>query len=93
MQKTLDVKLARILQDRSCNDFILADAKDPDMAYGLAAPGKSPEQYGSEAKFKTLDQLRQQCREIIAQGLIDIMLMSASTSEVLALREGLSLTH
>lgn len=89
MQKTLDVKLARILQDRSCNDFILADAKDPDMAYGLAAPGKSPEQYGGEAKFKTLDELRQQIREIIAQGLVDIMLMSASTSEILALREGL----
>ena len=89
MQKTLDIKLARILKDRSCNDFILADAKDPDMAYGLAAPGKSPEQYAGEAKFKTLDQLRQQCREIIAQGLIDIMLMSASTNEVLALREGL----
>ena len=89
MQKTLDVKLARILRDRSCNDFILADAKDPDMAYGLAAPGLSPEQYGGEAKFKTLDELRQQIREVIAQGLVDIMLMSASTSEILALKEGL----
>ncbi|MDO5581454.1 MAG: hypothetical protein Q4G69_09965 [Planctomycetia bacterium] len=87
MEKTLDVKLARILKDRSCNDFILADAKDPDMAYGLAAPGLSPEQYGSEAKFRTLDEFRSQIREIVKQGLVDIMLMSASTSEILAIKE------
>ncbi len=89
MQKTLDVKLARILKDRSCNDFILADAKDPDMAFGLAAPGLSPEQYGPEAKYRTLDELRQQIRLIIKQGLVDIMLMSASTSEVMAIKEKL----
>ena len=39
MQKTLDEKLARIVADRNCKDFILADAKDADMAYGLSAPG------------------------------------------------------
>src|SRR6478736_9234732 len=39
MQKTLDEKLARIVANPSCNDFILADAKDADMAYGVAAPG------------------------------------------------------
>ncbi len=39
MEKTLDQKLARILADASCRDFILADAKDADMAYGLSAPG------------------------------------------------------
>ncbi|MDD3586206.1 MAG: hypothetical protein PHQ75_03400 [Thermoguttaceae bacterium] len=89
MDKTLDIKLARILKDRSCNDFILADAKDPDMAYGLAAPGMSPEQYGSETKYRTLDELRQQIREIIAQGLVDIMLMSASTNDILSIKEGL----
>ena len=89
MEKSLDRKLARILQDRSCNDFILADAKDGDMAYGLSAPGLSPENYSSEAKFKTLDDYRNQIREVIRQGLVDIVLMSASTSEVLTLREGL----
>lgn len=89
MDKTLDIKLARILRDRSCNDFILADAKDPDMAYGLAAPGMSPEQYGSESKYRTLDEFRQQIREIVAQGLVDIMLMSASTNDILSIKEGL----
>ncbi|MDO5309644.1 MAG: hypothetical protein Q4G03_09185 [Planctomycetia bacterium] len=89
MEKSLDKKLARILQDRSCNDFILADAKDADMAYGLSAPGQSPESHASEAKFKTLDEYRAQIREVIRQGLVDIVLMSASTSEVLTLREKL----
>ena len=36
-QKSLDQKLARILADPACRDFILADAKDADMAFGLAA--------------------------------------------------------
>jgi hypothetical protein len=89
MQKTLDTKIARILADRNCNDFILADAKDADMAYGLSAPGQSPEQYSSEAKFRTLDEYRNQIREIVKQELIDIMLMSASTSEILTIRERL----
>ena len=51
MQKSLDQKLARILADPSCRDFILADAKDADMAFGLSAPGKSREddaEHGSE---------------------------------------------
>jgi hypothetical protein len=87
MQKTLDLKLSRILADRSCNDFILADAKDADMAYGLSAPGQSPEHYGHEAAFRTLDEYREQIRKIVAQGLVDIMLMSASTSEILTIRE------
>jgi hypothetical protein len=89
MQKSLDQKLARILADSSCRDFILADAKDADMAFGLSAPGKSPEHHAAEAHFRTLDEYRGLIREIIAQGLVDIMLMSASTSEVLTLRERL----
>ena len=89
MEKSLDTKLARILQDRSCEDFILADAKDGDMAYGLSAPGLSPENYHSEYKYKTLDEYRAQIREVIKQGLVDIVLMSASTSEQLTLKEGL----
>ena len=89
MEKSLDIKLARILKDRSCEDFILADAKDGDMAYGLSAPGLSPENYSSEYRFKTLDEYRAQIREVIKQGLVDIVLMSASTNEQLTLREGL----
>ncbi len=89
MQKSLDRKLARILADSSCRDFILADAKDADMAFGLAAPGRSPEQHAAEARFRTLDEYRDLIRQIVAQGLVDIMLMSASTSEILTIRERL----
>jgi len=89
MEKSLDRKLARILADPSCKDFILADAKDADMAFGLAAPGRSPEHHAHEARFRTLDEYRQLMREIVRQGCVDIMLMSASSSEVLTLQERL----
>jgi len=87
MQKSLDRKIARILADRSCRDFILADAKDADMAFGLSAPGKSPEHHAHEGRFRTLQEYRQLMREIVAQGMVDIMLMSASSNEVLAIEE------
>ena len=40
MKKSLEDKLDRLQQDSSCDEFILADAKDADMAFGLEAPGK-----------------------------------------------------
>ena len=89
MEKSLDRKLARILSNPSCRDFILADAKDADMAFGLSSPGRSPEQHAGEARFRTLDEYRQQIREIIAQGLVDIVLTSASSNEILTIRERL----
>ena len=81
MTKSLDMKLANIHRDpHRATDFILADAKDPDMAFGLASPGKDP----VTGKARSLADLRDQMREITRQGLIDIMLMSASSSEILA---------
>lgn len=89
MEKSLDRKIARILTDPSCKEFILADAKDADMAYGLAAPGRSPEHHAHEARFRSLDEYRQLMRQLVGQGLVDIMLMSASSSEVLTIEERL----
>jgi hypothetical protein len=89
MEKSLDRKIARILTEPSCRDFILADAKDADMAFGLAAPGRSPEHHAGEARFRTLAEYRQLMREIVAQEQVDIMLMSASTSELLVIEERL----
>ena len=89
MEKSLDIKLARILADASCKDFILADAKDADMAYGMAAPGRSPEHHAREGRFRSLDEYRQLIRENVRQGLIDIMLMSASNNELLTIHERL----
>src|SRR5918993_5126809 len=86
MQKSLDTKLANIHRDpQGTKDFILADAKDADMAAGLAAPGKD----AVTGKIRSLAEYRDQMREIIHQGLVDIMLMSASTSEVLTIDERL----
>jgi hypothetical protein len=88
MHKSLDRKLAAIHADpHGCREFIIADAKDADMAFGIGAPGLSPERHDGELRFKTLAEFRQQIRQIVRQGVVDIMLMSASTNEVLTIRE------
>ncbi len=92
VQKSLDVKLSRILADSSCHDFILADAKDADMAFGIAAPGRSPEHHAGEGRFRSLDEYRELIRQNVRQGLVDIMLMSGSTNAVLTLQNGCSTT-
>src|SRR3954447_9684596 len=86
MQKSLDIKIANIHADpHGAKDFILADAKDADMAAGLAAPGKD----ARTGKVRSLAEYRDQMREITRQGLVDIMLMSCSTSEQLTIKERL----
>lgn len=89
MQKTLDAKLAKILSDPSCGEFILADAKDADMAGGMAACGKSAEHHGYDEKFRSLEEYRDLIRENVEQDLVDIMLMSVSSNEALTIRERL----
>src|SRR5437870_11579278 len=90
MQKSLDRKLAAIHADPSgCRQFILADAKDADMAFGIGAPGRSPEAHAGETRFRSLADYREQMRQIVRQGLVDITLMSASSSEVLTIQERL----
>lgn len=83
--KTLDEKLARIHDTPTCDEFILADAKDADMAFGIAATGKD----ANTGQLRTLKQYRDLIRENTLQGLIDIMLMSVSTNEVLTIDERL----
>jgi hypothetical protein len=86
MQKSLDVKLARIHADpRGAKDFILADAKDPDMALAIGAPGRSPESHPGEVRYRSLAEFRDVIVQIVEQQLVDVMLMSASTSEVLTI--------
>lgn len=87
--KSLDRKLAAIHADPRCREFILADAKDADMALGLGAPGRSPEAHPGEVRFKSLEEYREQMRLITRQGLVDIMLMSASSSHALTIGERL----
>lgn len=90
--KRLDEKLARIRAGTAARgDFILADAKDADMAFGVTAPGprRSPpdSSRAAEGPWKTLEDYRQQIRDVVAQGIVDLVLLSASNLEQLAIRE------
>jgi hypothetical protein len=88
-EKSLDRKLDRILTDPGSSDFILADAKDADMAFGLAAPGPASGGLAGQGRFRSIAEYRESIRELVAEGLVDIMLMSASSCEVLAIDERL----
>lgn len=86
MVKRLDEKIRRIREGRGgARDFILADAKDADMAFGLAAPGIDRR----TGRWKTLADYREQIRAVIKQDIVDLMLLSASNVEQLAIREGM----
>ena len=102
--KSLDTKLAAIKADRATRTFILADAKDADMAFGvratgprsyLSARGARPAQFSPEVwtreEFgqRNLPEFLDIIREVTRQGLVDIMLMSASVNEQLTIKEGL----
>lgn len=87
--KSLDIKLAKIKANPSCREFIIADAKDADMAFGIASPGKSPEHYPQEGRFRSLPEFRELIRQVVRQGLVDIMLMSAHSNAILAIQERL----
>jgi hypothetical protein len=93
--KRLDQKITNILNgSTSPKDFIIADAKDADMAFGITAPGpqRGACRHGyneSEGCWKTLDDYLTQIRSVIEQDIVDIMLLSASNLERLAMQEGM----
>jgi hypothetical protein len=85
--KRLDEKLARMhAGTATARDFIIADAKDADMAFGLAAPGPAQSAEASP-RWKSLPDYLEQIRAILEQDLVDIMLLSASNLERLAIIE------
>lgn len=87
MQKTFDQKLGEIRANSSSNSFILADAKDADMAWGVASPGRRWPEDGN--RFISMQEFRDQIREIVKQELVDLMLGSVATMDELAHKEGL----
>src|SRR5436189_3692688 len=102
--KSLDTKLAEVKGNPSSRAFIIADAKDADMAFGVRAPGPrsylstrgerpakfSPEVWSREEYgYRNLPEFLDIIREVTKQGLVDIMLMSAYVTEQLAIKEGL----
>ena len=42
MEKTLDIKLAALKDNPASGEFILADAKDADMAFGISRRARLP---------------------------------------------------
>src|SRR6058998_534154 len=88
VEKALDQKLRRIHADpHGAKDFILADAKDSDMALAIGAPGRSPEAHSGELRYRSLAEFRDIIEQIVEQQMVDIMLMSASTNEVLTMQK------
>lgn len=85
MTKRLDEKLARIRAGNySPRDFVIADAKDGDMAFGCTAPGAKADANGTPTgRFRPIADYRADMRRVIASDLVDIMLTSLSSAEVL----------
>src|ERR1700754_3376714 len=81
----LDEKLARIRGGAyRRSDFIIADAKDPDMGPGLHAVG--PARNNGEARFQTRAEFIDSIEAIVKQNVVDIMLTSVSNLEKLVKR-------
>src|ERR1041385_5769319 len=102
--KSLDAKLSEIKANPSSRAFIIADAKDADMAFGVRSPGPrsylskrgerparfSPELWSrAEFGYRNLPEFLDIIRDVVHQGLVDIMLMSAYVNEQLTIKEGL----
>lgn len=81
----LDDKLARIRAGRyTRQDFIIADAKDGDMGPSLTSTGPHRAPDGSWTRYRTRAEFLDQIKAIVAQDIVDIMLVSASNLELLA---------
>ncbi|MCW1916062.1 hypothetical protein OJ996_20910 [Luteolibacter sp. GHJ8] len=86
MKARLTEKLEAIRRGTDPRAFILADAKDADMAWGLSAPGAPYPADGP--RWKSMPHFRQDIREVVEDGVIDILLASASQMSLLAHRQG-----
>lgn len=64
-------------------DFILADAKDADMAAGISAMGRN-RSTGAASAYRPRGAYLDDIRAMLEQDIVDIMLVSASTLETLA---------
>lgn len=84
MKDRLTGKLARIRSGvYSPTDFIIADAKDAEMGGGIGGLGSFGNSDGTR-RSATSGDYRQAMKDMIASGLVDIMLTSLSSAEALA---------
>jgi hypothetical protein len=80
--KRLDEKLARIRGGQyRPTDFIIADAKDPDVGPSLTAAGPKRSPDGTWTRYRTREEFLDQMRALIEQDIVDIMLGSAGNIE------------
>jgi hypothetical protein len=87
MTSRLERKLKQIHSNSNCKEFILADARDADLCWGVPSPGLTGD--GPASRFRTMPEFLDQIREVVKQGIVDILLASASTLSLLAHREKL----
>jgi hypothetical protein len=82
--KKSDVKLNRIRSGKYTRaDFMIADAKDADMGGGIGMAGPRRQPDGSVAGIRSRREYLDAIKAVVAQDVVDIMLVSASNLEVL----------
>jgi hypothetical protein len=80
----LDEKLTRIRSGAyRPSDFIIADAKDPDMGPALAAHGLHRDADGRATRLRTRAEFLDQIAAIVRQDIVDVMLTSLANLELL----------
>jgi hypothetical protein len=93
MAKSLDTKLKKITSGKyTPKDFIVADAKDPEMSAGVSST--APKDARDEGKgFHNVGHFRQSIVEVVKQGVVDIMLVAASSLEAIAAKGVFAKSH
>lgn len=83
--RRLDRKLGNIAAGRyTPDDFVIADAKDADMAFGLTSAGPVTSAPAGPGRYRTRTEYLDAMRALVAQDELDILLASASNGERLA---------
>jgi hypothetical protein len=83
--RRLDRKLSSIAAGQyTPDDFVIADAKDADMAFGLTSAGPVPGAGAGAGRYRTRSDYLAAMRALIAQDELDIVLTSASNGQRLA---------
>lgn len=80
----MDQKLRNILAGHyTRTDFMIADAKDGDMGGGVRMAGPRRRKDGTMDGYRTRREYLDSIKAVVAQDIVDIMLVSASNLEVL----------
>ena len=90
MKAQLKRKIESIRANPCRRDFILADARDADMAWGVESFGTVwPPPDEGHARYRTQAEFLSEIRKVVEQGIVDILLASVSVMDRLAHQERL----